>query len=157
MLLLSRMFPLQAPSASFSGALPAEQLCIHLFHVGKHGQCCWPQANSVAYLCRTFFFKIHCHFRSQIPDTVYWSIPRANKNTKTAVMDKTHGPSSTASHFQQGKAQLLPRKCLWGLCLQRKPAWSIWLAECVLILILEYKVVLNPDARDLSPSFFMWC
>lgn len=57
MLLLSRMFPLQAPSASFSGALPAEQLCIHLFHVGKHGQCCWPQANSVAYLCRTFFLR----------------------------------------------------------------------------------------------------
>ena len=54
MLLLFRMFLLQALSASFSDTLPAEHLCIHLFHVRKHGQCCWPQANSVAYLCRTF-------------------------------------------------------------------------------------------------------
>lgn len=55
-LLLSRMFLWQAISASFSDTLPAEHLCIHLFHVRKHGQWCWPQANSVAYLCRTFFF-----------------------------------------------------------------------------------------------------
>lgn len=110
MLLLIRMSLQQAPSAS---------LCIHLLRVGKHGQCCWPQASSVAHPCRTFLFRIHCHVWPQIADPVYWSIPGAGKSTETAVVDETRGPSSTASCFQQGKARLLPGKCLRGLRLQR--------------------------------------
>lgn len=42
-------------SASPISFFPSHTASVHFSHVRKHGQCCWPQANSVTYLCRALF------------------------------------------------------------------------------------------------------